>query len=70
MIYLKRLKKTSKVVDKIINNVESNIKIVNIPMKGRGIVSTKPFQRNEFVVEYGFNRFSRSSKKRIIISAR
>jgi len=47
-----KAQKTSKIVDKIINNVESNIKVVEIPMKGRGIVSTKPFERNEFVVEY------------------
>ena len=36
-----KAQKTSKIVDKIINNVESNIKVVEIPMKGRGIVSTK-----------------------------
>jgi len=28
------------------------IKVVQIPGKGRGVVTTKPFGRDEFIVEY------------------
>ena len=33
-------------------NCQDGLKIVNFPEKGRGVVATKTFERNDFVVEY------------------
>uniref|UniRef100_A0A6F9DGZ1 [histone H4]-lysine(20) N-methyltransferase n=1 Tax=Phallusia mammillata TaxID=59560 RepID=A0A6F9DGZ1_9ASCI len=36
----------------ILDNCEDGMKVVEFPGKGRGVVSTRPFSRGEFVVEY------------------
>ncbi|OWF53893.1 N-lysine methyltransferase KMT5A-B-like [Mizuhopecten yessoensis] len=49
--------------DKILNKKEDGLKIVEMENKGRGIVSTKAFQRGEFVVEYAGDLIALSDAK-------
>lgn len=37
---------------KILENIEEGIKVVDMELKGRGVIATKAFSRGDFVVEY------------------
>ena len=43
---------SQKLEDMILSGCENGLKVVDIEGKGRGVVSTKPFKRGDFVVEY------------------
>jgi len=40
------------IISAVINKMEIGLKVVEFPNKGRGVVSTKEFQKGDFVVEY------------------
>lgn len=42
----------NEIEDKILNNKEEGLKVVNLENKGRGVVASKEFKRGDFVVEY------------------
>lgn len=44
--------KYNQTIQKIVDNEESGIKVKTFSNKGRGVVSTRPLSRNDFVVEY------------------
>ena len=50
--------------DKILNDCEEGLEIVEFPVKGRGIVSTRPFMRGDFVVEYKGDLLSTAAAKK------
>ena len=42
----------SELEHKILNHCEDGLRVQDFPLKGRGVVSTVPFARADFVVEY------------------
>ena len=54
----------SELEHKILNHCEEGMEIVEFPIKGRGIVSTRQFARGDFVVEYKGDLLSPDAAKK------
>jgi len=54
----------NKIIQKIIENEEEGLEVKEFPLKGRGVISTKNFARNEFIVEYAGDLINLKEAKR------